>query len=1005
MNPASPPASPSELGVQLDDFLAAFEAARDSRPDPTAFLPPPDHPLYAPVLRELLRVDLEFAWDRGVRRRVEEYCERFPELAGDPVAVRDLASEEFRLRKAAGENPDPREYRDRLGVDLGEPANALHTTHRHVTEEPIWPVNRTPAVGDTIPPGYELTAELGRGAFGRVFLARETGLAGRPVAVKLSAQPHGEQLTLARLQHTNIVPVYAAHRVGSFTAQVMPFLGRTTLADLIMGLRAGRTPSSGHGVASTLADGGRRTAGEGGHEEAAPPAPGRSRAALDALERMTFVEAVLWIGAELADGLAHAHDRGVLHRDIKPANVLFTDDGRPMLLDFNLAGAGAGQLCGTPGYMAPEQLEAARAGRGVGSVQSDVYALGLVLLELLAGRWPFPEPRGRWEDALPEMIAARQYPLSAVTLRPDVTPGVRAILAKCLDPDPAARYASAADLREDLNRQRTHRPLRFAREGSARERVRKWARRHPRLSSGSAITAASLLVIAVVTAGFLVRQRYLGEHLGQLEADAARVGLRDAREFAQWGVKFGPAGEWRDVRTAVTAALAPYKIESDDWVNGPLVTRLPEAERAAVRTEAAEVMFRAAAASAELARDDPGRREALLAEAAEWNRRARVAHPGRPPRPFLLQQSQLLREAGKAPEAEAALAEAMQVADPLPDDLVGLGFAALEAGRFAEAAARLAAAARTGPPRYSVQMGLAAAEGKLGRFGAAIDALSGAATLTPSSPWPYFHRGVARLELGDPAGAVPDFDRFLELAPEDSDGYLNRAIARLRSGDGRGAIADVNRAAGHGCTRTRLYAIRAEAYRLLGETAAANCDRATFLALSPTDALSYCARGQLKLEADPPDRPGARDDFDAALRLNCDCLVALRNKAHVLSELGQPAEALAVLDRVLELTPGSPGDRAGRAVLLARLSRTAEARREVEACAAGAADGMVLYQLASAALVAGDKPGGLALVRAALRKDPALGALMPTDADLKSVWTDPTFLELLAAARVLAQTP
>ena len=74
---------------------------------------------------------------------------------------------------------------------------------------------------------------MGRGAFGRVFLARETELGGRPVAVKLSAQPDGGQLTLARLQHTNIVPVYAAHRVGRFTAQVMPFVGRTTLADLI----------------------------------------------------------------------------------------------------------------------------------------------------------------------------------------------------------------------------------------------------------------------------------------------------------------------------------------------------------------------------------------------------------------------------------------------------------------------------------------------------------------------------------------------------------------------------------------------------------------------------------------------------------------------------------------------------------------------------------------------------------------------------------------------------
>ena len=132
--------------------------------------------------------------------------------------------------------------------------------------------------------------------------------------------------------------------------------------------------------------------------------------------------------------LAHAHDRGVLHRDIKPANVLFTDDGRPMLLDFNLATVEAGRVAGTPGYMAPEQLAAAAEERGLATPQTDIYALGLVLVELLAGRPLFEEPRGRWEDVLPQMLAARQRsPLDGMTFPTDVTPGVRAILAKCLD--------------------------------------------------------------------------------------------------------------------------------------------------------------------------------------------------------------------------------------------------------------------------------------------------------------------------------------------------------------------------------------------------------------------------------------------------------------------------------------------------------------------------------------------------------------------------------------------
>ncbi|HSQ57120.1 MAG TPA: protein kinase, partial [Gemmata sp.] len=568
---------------------------------------------------------------------------------------------------------------------------------------------------------------------------------------------------------------------------------------------------------------------------------------------------------ELADGLAHAHERGVLHRDIKPANVLLTDDGRPMLLDFNLAVAKAGQLCGTPAYMAPEQLEAARADRGIGTIQTDIYSLGLVLLELLAGRAPFEQPGGSWPEMLPAMIAARkQPPLVGLPLPHAVTPGVRAILSKCLDPDPRARYESAIQLREDLERQRTNLPLRFAREGSIRERMRKWSRRHPRLSSVATVSAAALVVIVGITTALLANQ----QHLRMMKAESARRELRDARESIQAAIPYGPSDpdlQWLEVLATAESALAPYQVADDGWVNSSLVTRLPEAEHAALRRDAAEVMFRAAEAAASLAALRPGDRERYLNHALEWNRRARHASPEHDTRDFLAQQARLLRSASRTEEAERVAETALKAQEPASDDLAVQARAELDAGRYPEAARKYREAARSVEPRYSLWMGLAAAEMKLRHFESAIDALSAAAAIRPASPWPHYHRGVARLELNNPAGAIADFDRFLELRPADPDGLLNRAAARYLTGGFRGAVADLDAAEQHGSTRTRLFALRETAKRRLGDHAGADRDRKTFLESNPTDALSWNVRGEWKRNSHPRDLAGAIADFDEAL--------------------------------------------------------------------------------------------------------------------------------------------
>ena len=174
---------------------------------------------------------------------------------------------------------------------------------------------------------------------------------------------------------------------------------------------------------------------------------------------MSYVDAVLWIGARLADGLCHAHERGILHRDLKPANVLLTDEGQPMLLDFNLsedaaraAAAPVALIGGTLPYMA-RSISNAGGRHETGGRASDLFALGLILYELLTARHPFGRYRGPVHSVLPFMINdRRQAPPLVRAWNAAVTPAAEAIVRRCLEPDPARRYQSAAELREDLER-------------------------------------------------------------------------------------------------------------------------------------------------------------------------------------------------------------------------------------------------------------------------------------------------------------------------------------------------------------------------------------------------------------------------------------------------------------------------------------------------------------------------------------------------------------------------
>ncbi len=266
--------------------------------------------------------------------------------------------------------------------------------------------------------------------------------------MKIAADLWGEAHTLAQLQHPNIVPVYSVHHREPFQAVCMPYQGWTTFQDLLDKLKKAPLPTSGLALAGMFKQPPSETipptAGTGLTGMAAPAQGAETAATFAAkLATLSYVEAIGWLAAQLAAGLAHAHEHGIVHHDLKPANLLLSDDGRPMLLDFNVAedtkrppGTAVAWVAGTLPYMAPEQWAAMQGAQVAVDTRSDVYAFGVILFKLLTGRYPFkhfPSTPGNGEAVLEERRAA---PPRLRNWNPAVSPALEAIVRRCLEPEP-----------------------------------------------------------------------------------------------------------------------------------------------------------------------------------------------------------------------------------------------------------------------------------------------------------------------------------------------------------------------------------------------------------------------------------------------------------------------------------------------------------------------------------------------------------------------------------------
>ncbi|MEC3957994.1 serine/threonine-protein kinase [Nocardia sp. CDC153] len=442
----------SLLASMIARFTAAWEDA-GTPPRLAEFLP------RAPEIRrlaliELIKVDLEYRWIRyDFPKRLAEYRAEFDELRSGPLPP-DLAYEEFHALRRSGFALDVSCYpTEAAATEWAERDYRSTLLARPQAQHALEGIE----VGDRVD-DFDLLVELGSGAFARVFLARQRSMQ-RLVAVKIS-QNHGtESETLAQLDHEHIVRVFDQRLLAERELKLlyMQYLPGGTLSKVLALVRSREPGERDGGLLLEAVDAAMRDKGG--------LVPGESLTRTAVAER-TWPETVAWLGARLARALDYASDNGVLHRDIKPANVLLTADGSPKLADFNISFslhvAGTSPLAyfgGSLAYMSPEQLAACHpqlpeTAEGLDG-RSDIYALGVVLWELLTGRRPFDDENraGDSESSLERMLRLRGHaidPRYLDDLPPDCPPTLRRVLLKCLAPDREDRWPTGAALAQQL---------------------------------------------------------------------------------------------------------------------------------------------------------------------------------------------------------------------------------------------------------------------------------------------------------------------------------------------------------------------------------------------------------------------------------------------------------------------------------------------------------------------------------------------------------------------------
>ncbi len=420
------------------------------------------------ILVDELAEDFACRWRAGQRPSVDEYANRYPELADE-------------IRSVLGAVVMMEQFKPQREDDTPAPPNE--------TSAPRLPER----VGE-----FRIVREIGRGGMGVVYEAHEEAL-GRRVAIKvmpghllgdekLRSRFRREAQAAARLHHTSIVPVFGVGEEDGQCWYVMQLIDGRGLDRIIRDAVAGQ--------------------------------------AFRGLSQREFFQTVARIGFQVADALAYAHAHGVLHRDIKPSNLLLDGCGAIWVTDFGVAKViegtnltRSGDLIGTLKYMPPERFA------GVSDVRGDVYSLGMTLYELVTLRSAFPDTNPQHMIRL----ITEESPPRPRKINPEIPKDLETIVLKAVARDPAHRYATPTDLAEDLRRFLHDRPILARRTGPVGQLWR-WSRRNPALSAASA--AALLLLVAVTIVSLVAYAQTAAANRDMEKALAAETIQRDRAEAA-----------------------------------------------------------------------------------------------------------------------------------------------------------------------------------------------------------------------------------------------------------------------------------------------------------------------------------------------------------------------------------------------------------------------------------------------------------------------------------------